>query len=149
MECVCGASFPKRFKQRHRDKECGKEIVSCEYCHTDIFREDKKVRLSLEFHGEISSVIAIRFNCKRQPSYDPIRNALRSSCMSPYDPIAHFRLLSNCMSGYDSITCQITIPLNALRSKLRSKLRSNQMLYDRSNSMSSYDSIACHVTIQI
>ncbi|KXJ29030.1 TNF receptor-associated factor 4 [Exaiptasia diaphana] len=45
MTCICGTSFPKRFYQRHRDKECGKELIQCEYCESEIYRENKKSHL--------------------------------------------------------------------------------------------------------
>jgi len=39
----CGATFQRRFKEKHVEKDCGKKIISCTYCDDRFLREDKKV----------------------------------------------------------------------------------------------------------
>ncbi|KXJ29097.1 TNF receptor-associated factor 4 [Exaiptasia diaphana] len=44
-EYDCGASYQRRYNQKHVDKECGKKIISCTYCNDRFLREDKKSHL--------------------------------------------------------------------------------------------------------
>lgn len=52
-EYDCGASYQRRYNQKHVDKECGKKIISCTYCNDRFLREDKKVNEMIFYYDDV------------------------------------------------------------------------------------------------